>query len=109
MMDEVVQVLSDQPIVTHPKLSVESEEENVPVLRPEPRRRGASVHQEDGVYIVDAPGVERIAQRIDYEDWLARMQFYKHMQKTGIVKALEDAGITEGDTVRIGDVEWEWD
>jgi Obg family GTPase CgtA-like protein len=31
------------------------------------------------------------------------------MQKTGIVKALEDAGITEGDTVRIGDVEWEWD
>jgi len=109
MMDEVVQVLSDQPIVTHPKLSVEPGEENVPVLRPEPRRRGASVHQEDGVYIVDAPGVERIAQRIDYEDWLARMQFYKHMQKTGIVKALEDAGITEGDTVRIGDVEWEWD
>ncbi|SVD17308.1 uncharacterized protein METZ01_LOCUS370162, partial [marine metagenome] len=51
----------------------------------------------------------RIAQRIDYEDWLARMQFYKHMQKTGIVKALEEAGINEGDTVRIGDVEWEWD
>ena len=33
----------------------------------------------------------------------------KHMQKTGIVKALEEAGINEGDTVRIGDVEWEWD
>ena len=79
------------------------------VIRPEPRRRGVSIYQEDGVYVVQAPGVERIAQRIDYEDWLARMQFYKHMQKTGVVKALEDAGISEGDTVRIGDVEWEWD
>ncbi|MEE3346383.1 MAG: GTPase ObgE [Chloroflexota bacterium] len=109
MMDEVVQVLSDQPSVIPPNLSVDLQETDIPVIRPEPRRRGVSIYQEDGVYVVQAPGVERIAQRIDYEDWLARMQFYKHMQKTGIVKALEDAGISEGDTVRIGDIEWEWD
>ena len=109
MMDEVVQVLSDQPSVTPPNLSVDLQETDIPVIRPEPRRRGVSIYQEDGVYVVQAPGVERIAQRIDYEDWLARMQFYKHMQKTGVVKALEDAGISEGDTVRIGDIEWEWD
>ena len=109
MMDEVVQVLSDQPSVIPPNLSVDLQETDIPVIRPEPRRRGVSIYQEDGVYVVQAPGVERIAQRIDYEDWLARMQFYKHMQKTGVVKALEDAGISEGDTVRIGDVEWEWD
>ncbi|MEC8986793.1 MAG: GTPase ObgE [Chloroflexota bacterium] len=109
MMDEVVQVLSDQPSVIPPNLSVDLQETDIPVIRPEPRRRGVSIYQEDGVYVVQAPGVERIAQRIDYEDWLARMQFYKHMQKTGVVKALEDAGISEGDTVRIGDIEWELD
>ena len=109
MMDEVVQVLSDQPSVIPPNLSVDLQETDIPVIRPEPRRRGVSIYQEDGVYVVQAPGVERIAQRIDYEDWLARMQFYKHMQKTGVVKALEDAGFSEGDTVRIGDIEWEWD
>ena len=109
MMDEVVQVLSDQPSVIPPSLSVDLQETDIPVIRPEPRRRGVSIYQEDGVYVVQAPGVERIAQRIDYDDWLARMQFYKHMQKTGVVKALEDAGISEGDTVRIGDIEWEWD
>ena len=109
MMDEVVQVLSDQPSVIPPNLFVDLQETDIPVIRPEPRRRGVSIYQEDGVYVVQAPGVERIAQRIDYEDWLARMQFYKHMQKTGVVKALEDAGISEGDTVRIGDIEWEWD
>ena len=109
MMDEVVQVLSDQPSVIPSKLSFDTKETSIPVIRPEPRRRGVSIYQEDGVFVVHAPGVERIAQRIDYEDWLARMQFYKHMQKTGVVKALEDAGISEGDTVRMGDVEWEWD
>ena len=109
MMDEVVQVLSDQPSVIPPNLSVDLQETDIPVIRPEPRRRGVSIYQEDGVYVVKEPRVERIAQRIDYEDWLARMQFYKHMQKTGVVKALEDAGISEGDTVRIGDIEWEWD
>ena len=85
MMDEVVQVLSDQPSVIPPNLSVDLQETDIPVIRPEPRRRGVSIYQEDGVYVVQAPGVERIAQRIDYEDWLARMQFYKHMQKTGVV------------------------
>ena len=37
------------------------------------------------------------------------MQFYKHLKTTGVVKALEDAGIKSGDTVRIGEVEWDWD
>ena len=55
------------------------------------------------------PSVERIAQRIDYEDWTARMQLYKHMKKTGVVRALEEAGIKKGDTVQMGGIEWEWD
>lgn len=84
-------------------------EEGLPVIRPEPRRRGVRVHVQNEVFIVDAPGVERIAQRIDYEDWKARMQFYKHLMKTGVVRALEEAGIQAGDTVQIGSVEWEWD
>ena len=109
MMDEVVQVLSELPNTIPSKLSFEATEENIAILRPEPKRRGVSISHENGVFVVQAPGVERIAQRIDYEDWLARMQFYKHMQKTGVVKALEEAGISEGDTVRIGNVEWEWD
>ena len=109
MMDEVVQVLSEMPNIIPSKLSFEATEENIAILLPEPKRRGVSISHENGVFVVQAPGVERIAQRIDYEDWLARMQFYKHMQKTGVVKALEEAGISEGDTVRIGNVEWEWD
>ena len=84
-------------------------DENIPIFQPLPKRRGISVYIEEEVYVVDSPGVERIATRIDYEDWMARMQFYKHLKTTGVVKALEDAGIKSGDTVRIGEVEWDWD
>ena len=80
----------------------------LPVLHPEPKRARVSVHVENDTFIVNAPGVERIAKRIDYEDWTARMQLYRHMQKVGVVRELEEAGIKEGDTVRIGDVEWDW-
>ena len=84
-------------------------EKEVPVLRPMPKRQGVGIFIENDVYVVDAPGVERIAERIDYEDWTARMQLYRHMQKTGVVRALEEAGIKQGDTVRLGTVEWDWD
>ena len=84
-------------------------EKEVPVLRPMPKRQGVGIFIENDVYVVDAPGVERIAERIDYEDWTARMQLYRHMQKTGVVRALEEAGIKQGDAVRLGTVEWDWD
>ena len=128
LMDEVVKILgfseleksrsfrplskreehTNPSLISQPVVDV-SNIENIPVLRPVPRTRGVSVYVEDDVFVVESPGVGRIADRIDYEDWMARMQFYKHLQKTGVVKALEEAGIQQGDTVRIGTVEWDWD
>lgn len=110
MMDQVI--LQFESFETPKSFDLEisnSNEEFIPIIQPLPKRRGVSVYVEDEVFVVESPGVERIATRIDYEDWMARMQFYKHLKTTGVVKALEDAGITSGDTVRIGDVEWDWD
>ena len=83
--------------------------ENITVLKPTPKQRGPKIVVENDLYMVFYPSVERIAQRIDYEDWTARMQLYKHMKKTGVVRALEEAGIKKGDTVQMGGIEWEWD
>ena len=102
-------VLSDLAAIDLPQIGLLDMEKEVPVLRPIPKRQGVGIFIENDVFVVDAPGVERIAERIDYEDWMARMQLYRHMQKTGVVRALEEAGIKQGDTVRLGTVEWEWD
>ena len=78
------------------------------ILKPTPKPRGPQIKISDDLFTIVFPSVERIAKRIDYEDWTARMQLYKHMKKTGVVKALEEAGIKKGDTVKMGGIEWEW-
>ena len=110
MMDQVIMTFEKFKLAQRYEVNdTNISDENIPILQPLPKRRVVSVYIEEEVYVVDSPGVERIATRIDYEDWMARMQFYKHLKTTGVVKALEDAGIKSGDTVRIGEVEWDWD
>jgi Obg family GTPase CgtA-like protein len=43
------------------------------------------------------------------QDWNARMQFMGHLQRTGVIKALDEAGLMPGDTVRFGEMEWVWE
>ena len=80
----------------------------LPVLRPKPRRERPVVRKRNGAFIVQAQRAVRIAALLDESDWNARVQFLGYLQRAGIVRALEDAGAAPGDTVRFGDVEWEW-
>jgi len=82
--------------------------QEVPVLRPRPQT-GAQVSVRDGIYVVDAPGSDRIAAMVDLGDWDAKMQFHDHLRRRGVLSALEQAGISTGDTVRLGVKEWEWE
>ena len=80
----------------------------LPVLRPKPRRERPVVRKRNGAFIVQAQRAVRIAALLDESDWNARVQFLGYLQRAGIVRALEEAGAAPGDTVRFGDVEWEW-
>ncbi len=83
-------------------------EDGTPVLRPKPVDRAPAVAVRDGVYVIDSPRAVRIAAMVDPESWPARQQFYAHLRRMGIVRRLEELGISTGDTVRLGDTEWEW-
>ncbi len=63
---------------------------------------------DDGVYYVSGERIERAAAMTywDYEEAVSRFQ--KTLEAMGIVAALEEAGVTPGDTVFIGDFELEW-
>ena len=65
--------------------------------------------EDEGVFVVDWPSAERMAVMVDPNDWTANIQFYNRLIRSGVVRALEEAGIQPGDTVRIGEVEWQWD
>lgn len=110
LFDEVLRVLQGEKTIREVKRAAEAEVEDLPVLRPKPRRGGVRVIKlKDNTFVVISPGAERIGAMVDQEDWGARMQYYGYLRRIGVTTALEDAGILPGDTVRIGDVEWEWD
>ncbi len=78
------------------------------VFRPQPRGAGVSVHKEDNIFIVTAPELERIIARVDLANPEVRRQLLRPMEKQGVSRALEKAGIKPGDKVRCGEFEWEW-
>lgn len=85
-----------------------SDGDDLPVLRPKPRRDPIEVVKRGGVFVVRARRAARIAAMLDGGDWNARMQFLGYLRRAGVAQALEDAGVAPGDTVRFGDVDWEW-
>ena len=81
----------------------------LPVLRPKPRREQVLVRKRGDVFDVRARRAVRIAALLNEDDWNARVQFLGYLQRAGVVQALEEAGVGPGDTVRFGEVEWEWE
>jgi GTP-binding protein len=59
-------------------------------------------------YVVKGQRVERLAARTDANNWEAIRRFESMLRKLGVLKALEAAGVVEGDTVRVGPVELIW-
>ena len=81
----------------------------LPVLRPTPRREQPLVRKRGNVFDVQARRAVRIAALLNEDDWNARVQFLGYLQRAGVARALEEAGVGPGDTVRFGEVEWEWE
>ncbi|MEE8412962.1 MAG: Obg family GTPase CgtA, partial [Dehalococcoidales bacterium] len=78
------------------------------VFRPQPRETGPRVHKEEDIFVVTAPELERIVARVDMSDPEVRNQIQRQLDRTGISRLLEKAGVKPGDKVRCGDDEWEW-
>ncbi len=85
-------------------------EEEIPVIRPKARKSTDVVVREPGgaIRIVHQKAV-RLARGSNLETWEARIQFQRRLEQLKVTKALRDAGIETGDTVVIGDWEFDWD
>lgn len=69
-----------------------------------------SVHIENhgGVFFVEAEWLLKLLQTIDLQEPDSLQYFERVLQTTGVIKQLEDAGVTEGDTVSIYDLEFDF-
>lgn len=59
-------------------------------------------------YLVRGERVERLVERTDLESEGALARFQRELDRLGVNAALEAAGVQPGDTVRIADVEFEY-
>lgn len=63
---------------------------------------------DEGAYDIQGNGVERMLGFTNIETEKGYAYFQKYMRQTGIIDALEEKGIQEGDTVKIYDLEFEY-
>ena len=67
-----------------------------------------TINRQDGIWVVEGPGVERIMRRVNLEDNESMHYFHKSLDRLGINQALKKAGVKDGDTVSIDGWELEW-
>jgi GTP-binding protein len=83
--------------------------ESLPVYRaPVDEAAFEIVKEGDQAYRVSGARIERAAKMTYWEYDEAVQRFQRILEVLGIRQALSEAGIQEGDTVRIGDYELEW-
>ena len=71
--------------------------------------RSFSVRAEDGVYFVeDAPWLLKVMEGIDPDDFESLQYFERVLRQSGIIDALVEAGVQEGDTVSVYDIEFDY-
>lgn len=66
------------------------------------------IKRENDVFIVEGEAVERLLGSFSGSDYETLRYFHRRLKSLGILEALEEAGVRDGDTVRIGDVEFDY-
>ena len=85
------------------------EKEEIPAEFFEKNKSGKfTVTVEDDVYFVEADWLLKILQRTDLDDYESLQYFQRVLHSSGIIDALVEKGIQEGDTVSIYDLEFDY-
>lgn len=66
------------------------------------------IHIEDGVYVVEGKWLRKVMGSTNITDYDSLQYFHRALKKKGVIAALEEMGIQEGDTVRIFDTEFDY-
>ncbi|MDO4459901.1 MAG: GTPase ObgE [Clostridia bacterium] len=81
-----------------------------PVVKPaeEFGKTHVDIRVEDGVYIVEGKWLLQLIDSVNFDDYESLQYFERVLMNTGVIDALRDAGINEGDTVSIYDIEFDF-
>ncbi len=103
LLNRITEMLSKLP----PVLQYEPEP---PQLIPaeEMDRRAVKVTVNDGVYIVEGEWLLQVINSVNFDDYESLQYFQRVLINSGVIDALREAGVQEGDTVNIYDIEFDF-
>lgn len=85
------------------------ETEEIPVeLFEKKKENGFIITENDGVYFVEADWLLKILNKTKMDDYESLQYFQRVLVSSGIIDALVEKGIAEGDTVSIYDLEFDY-
>ena len=85
------------------------EAEPKPEPQIKPNNRDFTVRQENGIfYVENCDWLDDIMNRVDPDDYESLQYFERVLRQSGIIDALENAGVKEGDTVNVLDIEFDF-
>ncbi len=103
--DEIVKACAEQ-LQTLPPIREFEPEAPAPIAVETTRR--PTIRVEDGVYMVEADWLLPILRTVDIDDYESLQYFQRVLQSSGVIDALREAGIQEGDTVSLYDFDFEF-
>ena len=72
------------------------------------KKREFTLDVQDGVFIIEAPWLLKILETVDPDDYESLQYFQRVLHSSGIINALENAGVKEGDVVSVYDIEFNY-
>ena len=91
------------PVVLHDKI-----EEDEKIYKFEKEEQFRIEIAEDGAFEITGAWAHVIMESTNFDDRDSLSYFQRSMVNAGVIDALKAAGIKEGDTVRIGDLEFDY-
>ncbi len=75
----------------------------------EERLRGWEVTQEgEGVFVLSGHSMDSLLDAVNFEELESMRWFHRTLRASGVIDRLRELGAEEGDTVRLGDMEFEF-
>ena len=70
--------------------------------------KGFEISKDEDVFVVSGSWIEAVGGSVNFSDEESLQYFQRALKNRGVIDALAEAGIQEGDTVRIGDLEFDF-
>jgi len=107
LMYRAMELLERLPV--SPSLDETEETSEHKVYRAETREDGEfTIRRENDAFVIESPHIEKLIKRTNFRSHEAVLRFARILRKMGIDEELRKRGAEDGQTIRIGDFEFEF-